>query len=58
MVWNYRPFNLNQLVDDKFPIHHVGISYNYLNQEIKKGKVFSRGMPWRIFAIRSFSVWT
>jgi vitamin B12 transporter len=29
-------FNLNQLVDEKFPIHHVGISYNYLNQEMEE----------------------
>jgi iron complex outermembrane receptor protein len=29
-------FNINQLVDDKFPIDRVGVSYNYLNQEIEQ----------------------
>ncbi|MCK5704111.1 MAG: TonB-dependent receptor, partial [Cyclobacteriaceae bacterium] len=29
-------FNFNELIDAEFPIYNVGISYNYLNQDIDK----------------------
>jgi iron complex outermembrane receptor protein len=28
--------NLKQLIDAKFPVNHIGISYNYLNQDIQE----------------------